>query len=69
MILYLILEINHKPCLVKMCFVCIESYLKDRVAVDPVYIMVSFLGVSQACSILTLPLDGLEQRRSEQWDL
>lgn len=58
--------------------------LKDRVTVDAVYIMclciyihthtcmciyMSFIGVSQALSILTLLLDGLEQRRSEQWDL
>lgn len=50
----------------KQSVVCIKSYLKDRVTVDPVYIMVAF---SQAHSILTLLLDGLEQRRPERWDL
>ena len=70
MTVYFILEINHKSCYVEMYFkqsvVCIKSYLKDRVTVDPVYIKVSFIGVSQAHSVLTLLLDGLQQRRSEQ---
>lgn len=68
-----ILEINHKSCCVKTWFgqsvVCIRSDLQCRATVDPVFKMLSFIGVSQAYSILTLLLHGLELSSSRPCDL